>query len=150
VLIACRVVAKDELDNMLANPQLGRRVPLLFLANKMDLPSALTPVELAQVRVKQCMPCQVLRYQQHQTRPDMQPGAQFSKLAKRLMPSSHPVLSLDLFEHLLFVTCAVCGAQAFRLEEIRERPWQIVPSNALTGEGMDRGMDWLAEKLLRK
>jgi hypothetical protein len=47
---ACRVVAKDELDNMLANPQLGRRVPLLFLANKMDLPSALTPVELAQVR----------------------------------------------------------------------------------------------------
>jgi hypothetical protein len=43
-------VAKDELDNMLANHQLGRRVPLLFLANKMDLPSALTPVELAQVR----------------------------------------------------------------------------------------------------
>ncbi|KAF6258276.1 ARF-like small GTPase [Scenedesmus sp. NREL 46B-D3] len=81
------VVAKDELDNMLSNPQLGRRVPLLFLANKMDLPSALTPVELA---------------------------------------------------------------QAFRLEEIRERPWQIVPSNALTGEGLDRGMDWLAEKLLRK
>lgn len=37
-----------------------------------------------------------------------------------------------------------------RLEEIRERPWQIVPSNALTGEGLDRGMDWLAEKLLRK
>jgi hypothetical protein len=35
---------------MLANHQLGRRVPLLFLANKMDLPSALTPVELAQVR----------------------------------------------------------------------------------------------------
>ncbi|WIA20041.1 hypothetical protein OEZ86_013696 [Tetradesmus obliquus] len=81
------VVAKDELDNMLANQQLGRRVPLLFLANKMDLPSALTPVELA---------------------------------------------------------------QAFHLEEIRERPWQIVPSNALTGEGLDRGMDWLAEKLLRK
>jgi hypothetical protein len=48
--IHCRVVAKDELDNTLANHQLGRRVPLLFLANKMDLPSALTPVELAQVR----------------------------------------------------------------------------------------------------
>jgi hypothetical protein len=40
--------------------------------------------------------------------------------------------------------------QAFHLEDIRERPWQIVPSNALTGEGLDRGMDWLAEKLLRK
>lgn len=40
--------------------------------------------------------------------------------------------------------------QALRLEDIRERPWQIVPSNALTGEGLDKGMEWLAEKLLRK
>ncbi|KAF8063071.1 ARL6 [Scenedesmus sp. PABB004] len=44
------VVAKDELDNLLRHPQLGRRVPLLVLGNKMDLPSALTPVELAQAR----------------------------------------------------------------------------------------------------
>lgn len=44
-----RVVAKDELDNMLSHQQLGKRIPLLFLANKMDLPSALTPSELAQV-----------------------------------------------------------------------------------------------------
>jgi hypothetical protein len=43
------VVAKDELDNLLAHNQLGKRVPLLFLANKMDLPTALAPVELAQV-----------------------------------------------------------------------------------------------------
>ncbi len=49
----CRVVAKDELDNLLTNHQLGKRVPMLFLANKMDLPTALAPVELAQVRVKQ-------------------------------------------------------------------------------------------------
>jgi signal recognition particle receptor subunit beta len=42
-------VAKDELDNLLAHHQLGKRVPLLFLANKMDLPTALAPVELAQV-----------------------------------------------------------------------------------------------------
>jgi ADP-ribosylation factor family len=40
------------------------------------------------------------------------------------------------------------ATQALRLEDIRERPWQIVPSNALTGEGLDRGLDWLAEKLL--
>jgi hypothetical protein len=58
VIYYCRVVAKDELDNMLANHQLGRRVPLLFLANKMDLPSALTPVELAQVRpAASCVIC---------------------------------------------------------------------------------------------
>lgn len=37
--------------------------------------------------------------------------------------------------------------QALRLEEIKDRPWQIVPSNALSGEGLDRGTDWLADKL---
>jgi len=42
-------VAKDELDNLLAHQHLGRRVPVLFLANKTDLPNALAPVELAQV-----------------------------------------------------------------------------------------------------
>lgn len=47
---ACSVVAKDELDNLLVHHQLGKRVPILFLANKMDLPTALAPVELAQVR----------------------------------------------------------------------------------------------------
>lgn len=40
-----------------------------------------------------------------------------------------------------------CVWQALRLEEIKDRPWQIVPSNALSGEGLDKGTDWLAEKL---
>ncbi len=82
-----RVVAKDELDNMLANKQLPRNIPLLFLANKRDLPSALTPVEIA---------------------------------------------------------------SALGLEDLRERPWQIMPSNALTGEGLDRGVEWLSEKIMRR
>eukprot|EP00201_Polytomella_parva_P021940 CAMPEP_0175046120 /NCGR_PEP_ID=MMETSP0052_2-20121109/4844_1 /TAXON_ID=51329 ORGANISM="Polytomella parva, Strain SAG 63-3" /NCGR_SAMPLE_ID=MMETSP0052_2 /ASSEMBLY_ACC=CAM_ASM_000194 /LENGTH=174 /DNA_ID=CAMNT_0016309811 /DNA_START=102 /DNA_END=626 /DNA_ORIENTATION=+ len=77
------VVAKDEIDQMLRHPQL-RKVPILFFANKKDLPTALTPVELA---------------------------------------------------------CAL------QLEDIRDRPWQIVPSNALLGEGLDAGTDWLAERL---
>jgi len=34
---------------MLSHPMLGRTVPLLFLANKRDLPTALSPVEIAQV-----------------------------------------------------------------------------------------------------
>mmetsp|Transcript_19204 Transcript_19204/g.41468 ORF Transcript_19204/g.41468 Transcript_19204/m.41468 type:complete len:182 (-) Transcript_19204:442-987(-) len=77
------VVAKDELDNMLKHPNM-RRVPVLFFANKKDLPQALPPVEIA---------------------------------------------------------------QALRLEDIKDRAWQIVPSNGLTGEGVDKGTDWLAEKL---
>ncbi|KAF5834650.1 ARF-like small GTPase [Dunaliella salina] len=43
------VVVKDELDNMLKHPNLGK-VPILFMANKMDLPTAMQPVEIAQVQ----------------------------------------------------------------------------------------------------
>lgn len=81
------VVAKDELDSMLNHGSLNKKTPVLFLANKKDLPSALPPQEIAQI---------------------------------------------------------------FGLDAIKERPWQIVPSNALTGEGLDRGIDWLAEKLLKR
>ena len=38
-------------------------------------------------------------------------------------------------------------AQALQLEAIKDRAWQIVPSNGLSGEGLDKGTDWLAEKL---
>jgi ADP-ribosylation factor-like protein 6 len=43
---------------------------------------------------------------------------------------------------------SACG-QALHLEEMQERPWQIAPTNGLTGEGLDKAMEWLAEKLLR-
>eukprot|EP00241_Pyramimonas_parkeae_P009883 CAMPEP_0114244146 /NCGR_PEP_ID=MMETSP0058-20121206/11180_1 /TAXON_ID=36894 /ORGANISM="Pyramimonas parkeae, CCMP726" /LENGTH=114 /DNA_ID=CAMNT_0001357059 /DNA_START=472 /DNA_END=816 /DNA_ORIENTATION=+ len=76
-------VAKDELEILLKHKELkGSKVPLLFFANKMDLPQALSAVECA---------------------------------------------------------------QALKLDEIKDKPWQIVPSNALTGEGLQRGTDWLAE-----
>ena len=82
-----RVVAKDELDGLLSHPLLGPRVPVLFLANKMDLPTALSPVDVA---------------------------------------------------------------QALGLVNIRDRPWHIMPSNALTGDGLEKGMEWIAEKLIRR
>lgn len=116
------VVARDELDTMLAHPGLGRHVPLLFLANKMDLPSALMPVELAQV-------------------------------SAALPHALHAPAAGTVCCALAFITALPLPAtpsQALRLEDIRERPWQIVSSNALTGEGLDRGMDWLGEKLLRR
>eukprot|EP00798_Chlamydomonas_sp_ICE-L_P008609 gene8608-34049_t len=78
-------VAKDELDHMLQHPNLKlSKVPIIFFANKKDLPAALSPAEIA---------------------------------------------------------------QALQLGSIKDHPWQIVPSNALTAEGLDKGTDWLAEKL---
>jgi len=44
-------VAKDELDLLLKHKDLNK-VPLLFFANKMDLPQSLTPVDCAQVSVR--------------------------------------------------------------------------------------------------
>eukprot|EP00951_Prasinocladus_malaysianus_P018926 scaffold152523_cov45-Prasinocladus_malaysianus.AAC.1 len=83
VVLMC--VVKDELDALLAHKDL-RKVPLLFFANKMDIPTALGPAEVG---------------------------------------------------------------MALRLEDIKDRPINIVPSNALSGEGLDRGIEWLADKLKR-
>ena len=39
-------VARDELDAMLAHPAMGRRVPLLFFANKRDAAGAMPASEV--------------------------------------------------------------------------------------------------------
>jgi hypothetical protein len=33
------------------------------------------------------------------------------------------------------------------LQDIKDRPWQIAASNALTGEGVDDGVSWLVQTL---
>ena len=38
-------------------------------------------------------------------------------------------------------------AQGLSLDEIEAHPWQIVPSNALDGSGLQEGLDWLANFL---
>ncbi|KAJ3410301.1 low-affinity phosphate transporter [Chytridiales sp. JEL 0842] len=78
-------VARDELAMMLGHPVLKeRKVPILFLANKMDIPGSMTPSE-----------------------------------------------------------CSV----ALALEEIKDRNWTIFATNGLTGQGVNVGLDWLAEEL---
>ncbi|KAF1327734.1 Adp-ribosylation factor family, partial [Globisporangium splendens] len=42
----CMCVAKDELEQLIEHKELaGKKIPILFFANKMDLSNALTPVE---------------------------------------------------------------------------------------------------------
>ena len=83
----CRVVAQNELSQVLQHQQMSHPLPLLVLANKQDLEGALPPSELA---------------------------------------------------------------QALQLDSIRDRPWQIIATNALTGDGLDAATDWLAESLTVK
>lgn len=47
-LLLYLVVVKDELEILLMHPDIGkRRVPVLFFANKMDMPDALSSVKIA-------------------------------------------------------------------------------------------------------
>lgn len=80
-------VAKDELDGVLQHKSIkDRPIPLLFFANKMDIPGALDPSEVS--------------------------------LMMDLASSTH-------------------------------RAWQIQGSNALTGEGVEEGMNWLIQQLVK-
>ncbi len=40
-------------------------------------------------------------------------------------------------------------AQGLALDEIRDHPWQIVPSNAIDGSGLQEGVDWLTNILAK-
>mmetsp|Transcript_21077 Transcript_21077/g.50318 ORF Transcript_21077/g.50318 Transcript_21077/m.50318 type:complete len:109 (-) Transcript_21077:45-371(-) len=42
---------------------------------------------------------------------------------------------------------AVDIGSVLRIEDIKDRPINILPSNALTGEGLEKGIDWLADKM---
>lgn len=64
----------------------NKRVPILFLANKMDLDGSMTPTEATHV---------------------------------------------------------------LGLEAIKEQSWYICATNALTGEGLPNGMDWLADAITK-
>lgn len=80
-------VAKDELETMLAHPSLPQGVPIIFFANKMDRPQALSPIE--------CVQC-------------------------------------------------------LELDKIADKPWHIAASNALTGEGIETGIEWLGTQMSRR
>lgn len=81
------VVAKDELIMMTSHDDFkGKHVPILFLANKIDLPDSMPVSKITQI------------------------------------------LALDSLEH----------------------PWNIQATNAVTGEGLEEGIEWLCDQLIKK
>eukprot|EP00906_Rhabdomonas_costata_P035716 RCo050177 len=79
-------LVKDELSMLVSNKDL-KSVPILFFANKMDIPGAATPAEVAE--------------------------------------------KLDLAE--------LCG----------DRPYNIFASNALSGQGVEEGLNWLSSTITK-
>lgn len=41
-------------------------------------------------------------------------------------------------------------SEALELTQIKDRNWQIIPSNALSGAGLAAGMKWLSHELDEK
>ncbi|KAL8559203.1 ADP-ribosylation factor-like protein 6 [Nucella lapillus] len=79
------VVAKDELELLLHHADLmGRRIPVLFFANKMDMRDAVSSVKCSSL---------------------------------------------------------------MGLDNIRDKPWHICASNAITGDGLNEGVDWLTDQI---
>ena len=45
---------------------------------------------------------------------------------------------------------AVDCVQALELDKISDKAWHIAPSNALTGEGLEEGINWLGPQMQRR
>jgi len=75
-------VARNELESMLRHADFPRAIPILFFANKRDIPGCYNFIQVA---------------------------------------------------------------EAMALDDITDRPWTIVASNALTGQGLTEGVDWLIQ-----
>ena len=50
--------------------------------------------------------------------------------------------SLDLLLMLIFIWIIISG-----LERIMDKPWHICASNAVTGEGLHEGVEWLTAQI---
>mmetsp|Transcript_9869 Transcript_9869/g.28367 ORF Transcript_9869/g.28367 Transcript_9869/m.28367 type:complete len:183 (-) Transcript_9869:105-653(-) len=50
---------------------------------------------------------------------------------------------IDISDHLNPVECV----QYLDLDAVKDRPWHITPSNALTGFGLEDGVGWISEHL---
>ena len=113
-------VAKDELESMLAEKNIKERsVPILFFANKMDLPTAESPVNC----VQQLSLDKITDKPWHIVRRRPPPRAAAAAAAARACASPAPLTA--------------------------RRPPPRSASNALTGEGIQEGISWLGDQMAR-
>merc|ERR1712232_448339 len=70
---------------------------------------------------------------------------------KHIQRNTHvPILFLaNKMDSKNAMSAAEC-MKSLGMNKIRDRPWSIKTSNALTGEGIDAGLDWLSENVTTK
>ncbi|XP_053208973.1 ADP-ribosylation factor-like protein 6 [Panonychus citri] len=67
--------------------------------------------------------------------------------------SSKPHLPILIFANKMDLRDALSSvriSQALGLESLQERSWHIQASNALTGQGLQEGIQWLTEQLINQ
>nr|KAG5702232.1 hypothetical protein BaRGS_030587 [Batillaria attramentaria] len=68
---------------------------------------------------------------------------QHPDLKNRRIPILFFANKMDLRESVSSVKCS----SLMGLEQIRDKPWHICASNAVTGEGLSEGVDWLSDQI---
>lgn len=64
-------------------------------------------------------------------------------LANRRVPILFFANKMDCHDAISSIKCS----NLLGLETIKEKPWHICATNAVTGEGLQSGMDWLADQV---
>lgn len=60
---------------------------------------------------------------------------------------SIPILFFANKKDLKDVMSTIKIASSLRLEQVHNKPWHICASNALTGEGLQEGLEWFTQQL---
>lgn len=66
-----------------------------------------------------------------------------AEIQHRRLPILFFANKMDMRDALSSVKCS----SMLELEVLRDKPWHICASNALTGEGLDEGVGWLTDQL---
>ena len=74
-------------------------------------------------------------------------GEELSQLLEEDQMNGVPLLVLANKQDLVNALSAKDVAEGLNLFSIRERPWQIQPCSAKTGEGLKDGMEWLIKQI---
>ena len=74
-------------------------------------------------------------------------GEELSQLLEEDQMNGVPLLVLANKQDLVNALSAKDVAEGLNLFSIRDRPWQIQPCSAKTGEGLKDGMEWLTKQI---
>ena len=74
-------------------------------------------------------------------------GEELSQLLEEDQMNGVPLLVLANKQDLVNALSAKDVAEGLDLFSIRDRPWQIQPCSAKTGEGLKDGMEWLIKQI---